>query len=49
MNKKMAEIDIYPFGEHDRIESRTDKTGENIPIPPVGPGGGSTWELEGEK
>ena len=38
----MADIDIDPFGEHDRTELRTDETGENIPIPPVtpvGPGG----------
>ena len=42
----MADIDIDPFGdgeEHDRTESRTDETGENIPIPPIG---GSTWEPE---
>ena len=39
MNKKMADIDIDPFGEHDRPESRTDETGENIPIPLVTPGG----------
>ena len=39
----MADVDIDPFGEHNRTESRTDKTGENIPIPPVG---GSTWEPE---
>ena len=42
----MVDIDIDPFGgaerpasrggEHDRTESRTDETGENIPIPPVG-------------
>ena len=41
MNKKMADIDIDPFGEHDRTESRPD---ENIPLTPVG--GGSTWEPE---
>ena len=35
MNKKMADIDIDPFGEHDRTDSRTDETDENIPIPPV--------------
>ena len=40
----MADIDIDPFGEHDRTESRTDETSENILIPPVSPGGGSTWE-----
>ena len=26
----MADVDIDPFGEHDRTESRTDETGENI-------------------
>ena len=41
MNKKMADIDIDPFGEH---ESRPDEpTGKNIPLTPVG---GSTWEPE---
>ena len=39
----MADVDIDPFGEHDRTESRTHETGENIPFTPVG---GSTWELE---
>ena len=43
----MADIDIDPFGEHDRTESMTDKRGENIPIPPVTPGR-STWEPEQE-
>ena len=38
----MADIDIDPFGEHDRTESRTDETGENIPLTPVE--GRSTWE-----
>ena len=43
----MADIDIDPFGEHDRIESRTDKMeGENIPLNLVTPGGRSTWEPE---
>ena len=37
----MADIDIDPFGEHDRTESRTDEIGENIPFTLVG---GSTWE-----
>ena len=37
----MADVDIDPFGEHDRTESRTDKTGENICFTPIG---GSTWE-----
>ena len=35
----MADIDIDPFERHDRTESRTDETGENIPIPPVTPVG----------
>ena len=39
MNKKMADIDIDPFGEHEsRPEESTD---ENIPLTPVGR---STWE-----
>ena len=37
----MADVDIDPFGEHDRTESRTDETGENILLTPVG---GSAWE-----
>ena len=28
----MADVDIDPFGEHGRTESRTDETGENIPL-----------------
>ena len=41
----MADIDIDPFGEHDRTESRTkEPMGENIPLTPVG--GRSTWEPE---
>ena len=44
----MADIDINPFGEHNRTESRTyEPTGENIPLTPVG--GGSTWEPEHEQ
>ena len=39
----MADVDIDPFGEHNKTESRTDETGENIPFTPVG---GSTWEPE---
>ena len=44
MKKKWQTFDIDPFGEHKRTESRTDETGENIPIRPVTPGGRSTWE-----
>ena len=53
MNKKMADVDIDPFGEH---ESRPEEpTNENIPLSPVTPGdpegtlnggGRSTWEPE---
>ena len=40
----MADIDIDPSGEH---ESKTEEpTDENIPLAPVTPGGGSTWEPE---
>ena len=43
----MADIDIDPFGEH---KSRTEEpTDENIPLTPVTPGGGSTWEPEREQ
>ena len=44
MNKKRADVDIDPFGEH---ESRPEETrGESIPLAPVG---GSTLEPEGEQ
>ena len=33
----MADVDIDPFGEHDRTESRTDETGENAPLSLVTP------------
>ena len=45
----MADVDINPFGKHDRTESRADETGKNISLTPVGPGGGSTWEPECEQ
>ena len=39
----MADVDIDPFGEHDRTELRTDEpTDEHIPLIPGT--GGSTWE-----
>ena len=47
----MADVDINPFGEHDRTESRTDdhtETGEGVPITPVG-GRTATWEPEHEQ
>ena len=42
----MADVDIDPFGEHNKTDSHPDYTGENIPLPPVTPGGGSAWEPE---
>ena len=46
MNKKMADVDIDPFGEHKtRHEEPTD---EHIPLDPVTPGR-STWEPECEQ
>ena len=42
MNKKMADIDIDPFGEY---ESRPEEpTDENIPLDPVTSEGRSAWE-----
>ena len=39
----MADVDIDPFGEHCRTESRTDEMeGENFPLDSVTPGGRST-------
>ena len=34
---KMADVDIDPFGEHDKTDSHPD--GENIPLPLVNPAG----------
>ena len=40
----MADVDVDPFGDHDKTEP--EPMGENIPFTPVG---GSTWELEREQ
>ena len=45
----MADIDIDPFGEHDKTDSHRDETDENIPLDLGGAMGGSTWELEHEQ
>ena len=43
----MTDVDIDPFGDHDKTKSRPEEpTGENIPLTP---GGGSTWEPEREQ
>ena len=41
----MADVDIDPFGEHDKTEEPTD---ENIPLDPATLGR-STWEPECEQ
>ena len=43
----MADIDIDPFGEHNKTDSHPD--GETIPLPLIIPGGGFTWEPEREQ
>ena len=43
----MADVDIDPFGDHNKTESRPDEPmGENIHLTA---GGGSTWEPEHEQ
>ena len=43
----MADVDIDPFGEN---ESRPEEpTDEHIPLDPVTPGGGSTWDPRGSR
>ena len=42
----MADIDINPFGDHNKTNSNPDETGENIPFIPGGVIEGSTWEPE---
>ena len=45
----MADMDISPFDEHDKIDAQPDEIGETIPFTPGGViGGGSTWEPEQE-
>ena len=46
----MADVDIDPFGDHDKTDSHPDE-GENILLKPGGGGamGGSNWELEHEQ
>ena len=47
----MAEVDIDPFGDHDKTGTQPKETGETIPLIPGGVirvGGGATWEPEQE-
>ena len=41
---KIADIDIDPFSDHDKIDPQPDETGETIPLNPGGVvvGGGVT-------
>ena len=44
---EMADIDIDPFGDHDKTDAQPDETGKTIPLNPRGivvVGGGATWE-----
>ena len=34
----MADIDINPFGDHDKMDAQPDETGETIPVIPGGVG-----------
>ena len=45
----MADVDINPFGNHDKTDLHPDE-GESIPLTPeVEIGGGSSWEAEREQ
>ena len=51
-NMKMVDIDINPFGNHDKTEAWPAETGETISVNPgrvVMGGGGATWEPEREQ
>ena len=46
----MADVDINPFGEHDKTDSHLDETSENIPLTPGrAMGGGFSWEPDHEQ
>ena len=45
----MANIDIDPFGGHDKKDSHPDETGENIPLDQGREMVGSTWKPEHEQ
>ena len=45
----MADVDINPFGNHDKMDAQTNEMDKTIPLTPGGViegGGGSTWEPE---
>ena len=43
---KMADVDINPFGDHNKTDAQPDESGETIPLIPGGVRGGATWESE---
>ena len=45
----MADVDIDPFGDHDKTDSHPDDTGETVPLNPGGAMRGSTWEPKREQ
>ena len=51
--EKMADVDMDPFGNHDKTDLHPDDAGETIPLTPGGGAGhvgrGSTWEPEHEQ
>ena len=46
---KMADVDINPFGDHNKTDAQPDESGETIPLIPGGVRGGATWEPECER
>ena len=45
----MVDVDINPFGDHDKTDAHPDETGENIPLTPEGAMGGDTFEPDHEQ
>ena len=43
---KMANVDIDPFGDHNKTDAQSDEKGETILLNPGGAGGAATWEPE---
>ena len=44
-----SNVDINPFGDHDKMDTQPDKTSKTIPLNPEGVGRGATWEPEREQ
>ena len=43
---KMADVDINPLGDDDKMDAQPDEPGDTIPLNPGGVGGGTTREPE---